>query len=105
MINRNTGNKALDLNTIDLDDRLKLLEALALLGYRIITGVALANATDVDIRHRLGRAWKGWLVIDTTGATAAGRIDGTTATYDRTTFLRLRATGYGATITVALLVF
>jgi len=105
MLNRNTGNKDLDGNTVNLDDRLKQLEASPLLRGRQIDDIALANATDVDVRHLLGREWTGWFVVDTTGAAAAGRIDGSTAAYDKASFLRLRATGYGATITVSIWVY
>lgn len=105
MVNTNTGDAALDANTRGLLDMIKQLQDVALLRGRLIAGVELANAADVDIQHLLGRSWQGWIVVDTTGAAAAGRIDGTTAAYDASTLLRLRATGYGATITVALWVF
>lgn len=107
MLNTNTGNRDLDNNTRELLGRLTTLEAIDILRGRLITGVELANATDVDVQHLLGREWRGWIVCDIYGAASTGRIMGTAPTtdYDRSQFLRLQANGYGATITVALWVF
>jgi hypothetical protein len=107
VLNTNTGDKNLDGNTRELLNMIRGLQAIDVLKGRLVEGVDLANATDVDVAHLLGRAWKGWIVVDTYGASSAGRIDGTAPTvdYDRAQYLRLRATGYGATITVSLWVF
>lgn len=105
MINTNTGEPNLDANTRGLLDLIGQLQKVDILRGRQLTGIDLAAATDVDVPHLLGRAWRGWIVVDTTGATSAGRIDGSLAEYDHAKFLRLKATGYGATITVSLWVF
>lgn len=75
---------------------------------KVIEGVALVEATDNDIAHGLGRAWKGWRIVDLTGCTTTGRIErraATTIEIDTSKVLRLRATGWGATITVSVEVF
>jgi hypothetical protein len=105
VINTNTGNAALDGNTRELLNRIRLLEAVDILRGRLIEDVELANATDVDVQHLLGREFKGWAVVDLTGASTSGVIQRSTADYDHATTLRLTATGYGATITVSLWVF
>ncbi len=104
MFSIQTGDPKLDANTIALRDELTKQGMVEILRGRRVPDIALANATNVDIRHGLGRPVKGWIMCDLTGATAAGVIT-RGAVLDERTFLRLRAINYGATITVSLWVF
>jgi hypothetical protein len=102
MIKRNTGNPEVDANVVDLDDRLKALEAASLLRGRHVSGVTLAAGVAKKVRHQLGRTPLGYLNAGMTGAVAAGYINVISRDAD---FLELKATGYGATITLALWVY
>jgi len=102
MIKRQTGNPDVDANVVDLDDRLKQLEANALLRGRFIADVSLAAGVATAVRHHLGRKPLGYLPAGMTGAAAAGYINVTSKDTD---FLTLTATGYGATIVLSMWVF
>lgn len=106
---RRTGDRDLDGMLRQASDELRHLNDIPILNGVLIQDVDLANATDVLIRHRLNRRWRGWWVTNLEGATASGFIrhvpSVTASPYDLNHFLRLRATNYGATITVALWVF
>lgn len=71
---------------------------------RLIEGVELANAVTRKINHGLGRKIRGWIIADTVGATATGRIQRVTGA-DLDLQLWLQANGHGATITVSLWAF
>jgi hypothetical protein len=81
------------------------LQASPLAGAKVIAGVELSDATTRVIAHKLGRAprWVGVSVVR--GASSAGVITETRGSpYDASQVLALTASGYGATITVDLLV-
>lgn len=105
LIKFSTGNADLDNNTIALSDRIDRLAALPLMGGRLLTGIDLAAAADVDVPHLLGRPFRGWFIADLLGAVTGGVVNRVNAAYDTKRFLRLNAVGYGATITVSLWVF
>lgn len=102
MIKRNTGNPDIDGNVVDLDDRLRAIESLSLVRGRHVSGVALPNGVATKFRHQLGRTPLGYLNAGMTGAVSAGYINVTSRDED---FLELTATGFGATITLALWVY
>jgi hypothetical protein len=72
----------------------------------VVAGVELADGVVTPIAHKLGRApaWMGISLVR--GAASTGRIDDTSREggNDRSKFAVLTATGWGATITVDLLV-
>lgn len=75
------------------------------LGLRVIPDVVLPDATDVTIAHRLGRApiWVGHS-CPRGGSTGGAVLEQRPAGGDRARAVVLRAVGYGATITIDLLV-
>ncbi len=85
-------------------DAIEELRGQALAGARIIRDVSLANAVVTPIAHKLGRPVMVF-VSAIRGASTSGRIEEVRdGTYDRSQYITLEATGYGATITVDLLV-
>lgn len=67
----------------------------------VLPNIALAAGVATSIPHGLGRAPLWVKASDPRGATATGRIDEIRdGTSDRTKAIVLKATGYGATITV-----
>jgi hypothetical protein len=102
MIKRNTGNPDIDANVVDLDDRLRTLEGLVLLRGRHLSGVQLAVGVAKKVRHQLGRTPLGYLNAGMTGAVAAGYIN--VISRDEN-FIELLATGFGATVTLAMWVY
>jgi len=102
MLKRSTGNADLDNNTAELDDRLKVLEGIALLRGRHIADVALPNAVQTKVRHQLGRTPFGYLTAGMTGAAAAGYINVIRRDNE---ILTLEANGFGATIVLAMWVY
>lgn len=75
----------------------------------LVTGIHLANATTYRLRHGLSHPLRGWFVVDLTGPASTGRIEriipSATNIYDPGTEVWLQANGYGATVTVSLVVF
>jgi hypothetical protein len=65
--------------------------------------VTLPNATAVTVKTKLGRKWTSYSLSAVSGAVAAGYINELTPD-DRTTDIKLQATGFGATVTVRLTV-
>lgn len=102
MIKRNTGNPDVDNNVVDLDDRLKAIEGMALLRGRHLFGVQLVAGVAKQVRHQLGRTPLGYLNAGMTGAVAAGYINVVSRDAD---FLELVANGFGATVTLAMWVY
>jgi small basic protein len=100
-----TGNADLDNNTVALKDLIDRIKDIPLVGGRLITGIQLAAATNVDVPHLLGRPFRGWAVVDMLGAVTGGVINRVNAAYDTKRFLRLNAVGFGATVTIAMWVF
>lgn len=87
-----------------LDAIFKSLDALlvALGLFTVVTGVELANGVTVTVTHNLGRAPRMRPFISAlTGATASGRVN-LIASTDK--HVQLQANGYGATVTVDVLV-
>lgn len=98
-----TGNPSLDRELRSMDTAIdtaatKITQGVLLTGIQLKDGVAQLIATG------LGRKVQGWLVVDLVDPVTTGRIErirgGTD--FDR---LNLKATGWGATITVSLWVF
>ena len=89
----------------DLQQKIRELQALPLTSARVIQVVTLADSALTPVRHGLGRI-PIWVRESTVrGATSSGRIVETRdGTLDRTQFVALTATGWGATITIDLLV-
>jgi hypothetical protein len=80
------------------------LQGVPLVAAALIKDVSLADATDTPIAHGQGRPVLVF-VSPVRGASTSGRVTETrSATYDRSKFVVLRATGFGATVTVDLLV-
>jgi hypothetical protein len=87
-------------------ERIDELQSLPATGLRVLAGVELADGVATPIAHKLGRA-PAWLGVSLVrGAVSTGRIDDTSREggNDRAKFAVLTANGWGATITVDLLV-
>ncbi len=69
-------------------------------GTRIIKDVALANSTLVLVPHNLGRPAFVTVSPPRDAATVGMVIEVRDGTYDRSKYVGLYATGYGATVTV-----
>lgn len=67
---------------------------------RILNDRELASGVTTLIPHGLGRAPKIVLVSPPRGASSTGRIEEVRTAVDRTKYIALVATGWGATITV-----
>jgi hypothetical protein len=82
--------------------RIDEIAASPITGRRIIANVQLADGVDTPIPHGLGRAATWVKTSCPRGAPAAsGRVeDVRTTSHDRARFVVLKATGWGATITV-----
>lgn len=105
MERRRTGDANLDQNVDAIADALDIFGRIAILRGRLIRGLSMGAGVDVDIVHQLGRAPVGWIVVDLVGPAATGRFERRDGVVDAKSILRLRATGWGATITVSLWVF
>lgn len=86
------------------------LQGLPAAGMKVIAGVELPDSTDVPVNHKLGKA-PTWLRESAVrGAATAGVVvdlgsrNTAGGSVDRSQTVVLRATGYGATITVDVLV-
>jgi hypothetical protein len=75
-------------------------------GARLIAGIDLADGVATPIAHGLGRAPVFVRESCVRGAATTGRVDDVsrTAGYDRSKFIVLTANGWGATVTVDVLV-
>lgn len=80
-------------------DAITELQAQPSTGERTIAGIELADSVATPIAHGLGRAPTFFSLTPPQGATATGRIIETRTGVDRTKFIVLTATGWGATIT------
>lgn len=67
----------------------------------VIREVSLPDATDVTVTHGLGYGYEHVSVSPVTGASSSGRIEIRTSP-NAAKFVVLRATGFGATVTVDL---
>lgn len=105
MLRRKTGDGNLDQNTDSVSDALVIAGGVAIVRGRLIEGLSMPAGVDVDILHKLGRVPKGWIIVDNVGPAATGRFERRDDAVDRKLILRLRATGWGATIIVSVWVF
>lgn len=81
------------------------LQRVPLVGAIILASIELEDGAETPIAHRLGRVPRFVTASLVRGAVTTGRIDDIrTTSYDRSRFLVLQANGYGATITVDLMV-
>lgn len=81
------------------------LQRAPLAGAIILSGVELADEAETPVAHNLGRAPSFVTTSLVRGAVSTGRIDDIrTSSYDPRRFVVLKASGYGATVTVDLLV-
>lgn len=81
------------------------LQKLPFANSRIIANVILADGVETPIAHQLGRLPLFVFPSIPRGALSAGRIDEIrNGTVDRSKLLKLKASGYGAIITVDLVV-
>jgi hypothetical protein len=75
---------------------------------KLFEGVVLADGVIYRLRHGLPRRAR-WMIADLAGCITTGRLErivpSTTNPYDPKVELWLKATGYGASITVSLWVF
>lgn len=105
MDRRRTGDGNLDVNVDAIRDDMTVFGKIAILRGRLIEGLPMPAGADVDVSHKLGRVPKGWIIVDLVGAAATGRFERRDDAVDRKSVLRLRATGWAATIVVSLWVF
>lgn len=90
----------------DLERRLRAIESAPIVQGNFIKGVELANNTEVNVSHKLGRTPNGVLVTPVQGASTSGRIIEQRGTsVDRSRFVQLLAVGFGATVTVDVWVY
>lgn len=83
------------------DDRIAELAALPSSGLAILRGIVLQDSVLTLVPHKLGRRPSFVRESMPRGASSTGRIDDIDdGSYDRTKFLGLKASGFGATITV-----
>ena len=81
------------------------LQSLPAAGARVIAGVVLADGIATPVAHGLGRPASWVQASCPRGPSSTGRIEEVrTGTGDRSKFVTLKATGWGATITVDVLV-
>ena len=81
-------------------EAIRELQSLPAASMRVIGSVALVDATLTLVPHGLGRApyWCGASVVRSPAS--SGRIEEIRDGVDRTRYVGLKASGYGATITV-----
>lgn len=89
-LNRVQDNLGTFLNQLDR----RLLSGL------IVEGVALKSANTVEVAHRLGRAYQGWIILDQDGSAIIWRDAGSAS--DKTRFLPLKSS---ANVNVNIWVF
>lgn len=96
---------AIDRLLGNLDERIKQIVGVAMLGGYIKRDVELADATDVPIAHELGRPASVFL-SPPRNPSSSGRIEEVRSdSFDLSKYTVIRATGYGATITVDVWMF
>jgi hypothetical protein len=82
------------------------LQGLIAAGARLVENIELPDATDVPVHHGLGRPprWVGPSPARGTALTGGAVLEQRSASFDRNDVVVLRAVGFGATITLDLLV-
>lgn len=84
-----------------VDRRIRELEAAPATSMVVVPGVELEDGIETPIPHGLGRAPRWVRESAPRGPSATGRVEEVRSTsHDRTRYLVLKATGWGATITV-----
>jgi hypothetical protein len=86
------------------EECIRELQGLPAAGLTIVKDVALANATLVLVPHRLGRVPSFVACSPPRGASSSGRIEEVRDNVDRSKIAAFKTTGYGATVTVDVVV-
>ena len=74
-------------------------------GLAVLSDVELLDGIETPVPHKLGKAPSAVTVTAVRGALLVGSVsDVRTGTYDRAQYVTLKASGYGATITVDVVV-
>lgn len=82
-------------------DAITEIQGLPAVSLKVIRGVTLADGVVTQVAHGLGREPLWFSCSPPRNASATGRImDYRSGTIDRSKFLGIQASGYGATITV-----
>jgi len=86
------------------DEQLRALQKRPGVLLEVLPNIELADGAAVYVKHGLGRAprWAAPSIVR--GAVATGRIDELREGVDRTKYIVLQASGFGATITIDLAV-
>ena len=83
------------------EDRITELQKLPATGLEVKPDISLANGVVTQVAHGLGRRPQLVLLSPPRGASSSGRIEEVRSDgLDRTKLIALKATGWGATITV-----
>jgi hypothetical protein len=87
------------------EEAIRSLQAVPAVSLRVINAITLPDATEVVVSHGLGRE-PIWIAPSCLrGPSTSGRIEEIrTGAHDRARFVKLKASGYGATITIDLAV-
>ena len=91
----------------EMHEAVRELQNLPMAAARVVQNVSLADATATTVPHGLGRAPVYVGISAVRGPSTSGRIEeirSTSGVNDRSKFVTLKANGYGATVTVDLLV-
>lgn len=84
---------------------LRALQGSPLAHARVLTGIELASSTTTPIAHGLGRRYTAVFVSPPRGPSSTGRIEEIRSdAHDPRQVVALRATGFGATVTVDLVI-
>jgi hypothetical protein len=96
-----------DRSRRELTEAVRELQRSVLSGAAVISNVSLADATTTTVAHGLGRVPVFVSVSVPRGPSTSGRIEEirtTSGTNDRRKYITLQANGYGATVTVDVLI-
>lgn len=89
----------------ELDAKIAQLQKLPAMGMAVVGSQSLPDSTLTLVPHPLGRAPSFVTCSPPRGASSTGRLEEIRdGSYDRKKFVGLKATGWGATITVDVLV-
>lgn len=87
------------------DARVDELQQLPIVGAKVLEGLVMPDSVLVPVAHKLGKAPRFVRESCVRGASTTGRVEQVTSSkHDPRTYIVLRATGFGATVTVDLLV-
>ena len=89
-----------DRTRLKLEECVRQLQDLPSSSTRIISGIVLADGVETPVAHKLGRAPAFVRESCPRGAVTTGRIEEVRGSNDRTQIVILKATGWGASITV-----